>query len=286
MSERLSVIIAVGNAQAPWGKCLAALAGNAGPVDEVILVSNAPLIGPHPGVRTLQVVGALVPVLWERGIRETGGEWVALLSADCVPAPGWAEAIRTAHREDVAGVGGAIAITLGAGLSDRALHFCRYSRYMPPFARRETADFAADNASYKRAALVACEFLRSEGFWEPAIHAEMIRQGARLVVDPAIAVELHNSIRPSTFVWQRFKHGRQFGCSNAGEMSIIRRVARIIIAPLIPLVMITRVAREVIVRRRHAGWLVLASPVLALFFIAWAAGECTGYFKCQNPDSK
>lgn len=279
-TPRLSVVIGVASPAHRLEKCLNALAGS----DAEILVVSSLNSGfartfatAHPDVKMLSHPELhLVPELWERGIRASTGELVALLAADCVPAPGWVERIFASHRSGEAGIGGAIEI-VPAKLADWALYFCRYSRYMLPFAKSLVADFAGDNASYKKAALDLCARTRERGFWEPEIHAELLRHGLHLTIDPSIVVHLHNSQSVAEFLAQRFHHGRQFGRDRAARMAAGQRLLRIVSSPLIPLVLLKRVAREVLKRKRHVPQFLASLPLLAAFFLSWTAGEVAGY---------
>ena len=279
-ARRLSVVIGVASPAHRLDQCLNALAGSEA---EIIVVSSlAPgfartLAAAHPEVKMLSHPELhLVPELWERGVRASTGSLVALLAADCIPAPGWVERIFASHRAGEAGIGGAIE-NEPAKLADWALYFCRYSRYMLPFAKAPVADFAGDNASYKKAALDLCTQSRARGFWEPEIHAELRHRGMTLTLDPSIVVHLHNAQGVAGFLAQRYHHGRQFGRDRTAKMNVGQRVFRIVSSPLIPLVLLMRVAREVLKRKRHIPQFLASVPLLAAFFLGWTAGEVAGY---------
>ena len=148
-----------------------------------------------------------VPELWEKGINQSTGEIVAITTAHCVPDTNWIDAILRAHESNYVGVGGALENDPAAGLVDWAIYFCRYSRYMLPFQEVTVNDFAGDNASYKRWALDRCKDVRSNGFWEPFVHAKLKKEGLQLVMTPKIVVYHKKSFSLSGFLKNRFLHG-------------------------------------------------------------------------------
>ena len=251
---------------------------------EILLVHQSPddpaswASQPSPPVKKLHFPElALMPELWEQGIQESQGEIVALLSADCIPAPGWVEGILRAHKRGFSGVGGAIECDASSSLAGWAVYFCRYSRYMPPFAEHETDDFAADNASYQRKDIDQCMAARANGFWEPEIHAELARTGQKLSLDPGIIVHFRNSMGILEFVQQRFHHGMQYGRDRGAGLPPMKRLFYIARSPLIPLVLLKRIASRVIKRRRNMGRFICSLPLVSLFLLGWTLGEVSGY---------
>ncbi|MEC4888442.1 MAG: glycosyltransferase [Nitrospira sp.] len=288
----LSVVIGSHNAEASVAACLDAMQqqcaeGRA----EIIVVDNstdgttAIVTAQFPGVRLLSTAPEQwVPELWEAGIRASRGPIIALTTAHCVPDGEWMAEILAAHREsDAAGIGGAIENEASSGIVDWAVYFCRYAKYMKPFAPYYIHDIPADNASYKRWALDRCTDVRVSGFWEPDVHAKLIADGCRLLMTPRIGVRHMRSFTFRAFMRQRFWHGRQFGSSNARRLPAAVRLVHIVAAPLIPFLMLSRIARQVLRRKRHRAQLLLAMPVTLLFLASWAAGECTGYVAPTGP---
>lgn len=282
----LSVVIAAHNARASVAACLGALQKQcAGCRAEIIVVDNstdgtaAIVTARFPDVRLLLATPEQwVPELWETGIRASRAAIVALTTAHCVPDDDWMQEVLAAHDgSDYVGIGGAIESDASASLVDWAVYLCRYARYMKPFAPYVIHDIPADNASYKRWALDRCTDVRVRGFWEPDIHAKLTGEGYRLFMTPRIGVRHMRSFTFKDFMRQRFWHGRQFGSSNAMRLSAVSRLAHIVAAPLIPFLMLTRIARQVLRRRRHIAQLLLATPVILLFLASWATGELMGY---------
>jgi hypothetical protein len=283
---RLSVVIASQAAPPQAEECLTALSAQASASVAIVFVNNgtddtaAFVRQKFPQVRVLSVgARALVPELWEAGIRSTNAEIVALGTVDCVPARGWVAGIFNAHRRPVAGVGGTIACDPGAGVLDRAVYLCRYSAYMPPAHEGPVSDIAGDNASYKRMAIEECSDAWRRGFWEADVHVALARAGQKLWLDPSITVVFRNGFGFWEFVRQRLQHGMRFARDRSARLPWWERGLRVLVWPAVPLVMLLRVGQRTLARPSLRGGFATAIPILAVFFIAWALGEAVGYLR-------
>ena len=145
------------------------------------------------------------------------------------------------------------------------------------FEAFEVEDFAADNASYKRRDLDRVKDAMSNGFWETFVHKEMRRAGMSLLKSPEITVYHQRSFTFSAFMNQRFLHGRQFGETRAADMSAFRRLAFVLLSPLIPFIYLFRITRRVLSKNRNTVRFLMSFPILVLFLLSWSAGEFTGY---------
>src|SRR5262245_44265238 len=113
---RLSVVIASHNARASIEECLATLAAQAEPAHAEIIVVDKSTDGttdvtPSQSPRLKLGVkprSALIPELWSAGIRQSGGEIVAITTAHFIPDRSWLAQISHAHRDGQVAVGGAI----------------------------------------------------------------------------------------------------------------------------------------------------------------------------------
>jgi glycosyltransferase involved in cell wall biosynthesis len=284
-APRLSILVASHNGRDNIGLCLSALQGVLKSGDaEIIVVDNSSdgsseiVARQFAGVKLVQASkDKFIPQLWEIGIQQARCEIVATTTAHFVPEKDWVPQILKAHENAYAGIGGAIENEAGGGLVSRAIYFCRYSAYMLPFEERRVNDFAADNASYKREVLDKYEAARRNGFWEAAIHGQMVADGHELSLNPGIVVRHHKSFSFAGFMEQRFFHGRQYGTDRAKQFSTIRRAAYAVMSPLIPFIYLSRMTRRVMARRKNIALYLSALPVITAFLISWSAGELLGY---------
>ena len=125
-SHSVSVVIGSNAPPESLEACLAALEGQRGDGDEVLVyegaASPAALRERFPWARFVDRPGQLVPELWRDGIDAATGDLVALTIAQMVPAEDWlAEVRRQLERYDA--VGGAIDPGKGLRPTDWAEYF-------------------------------------------------------------------------------------------------------------------------------------------------------------------
>jgi len=280
----LSIVIGSQNARASIRQCLTALEGEHDDhTPEILVVDNSTdgtaeiVRADFPQVKLIVApADALMPELWETGIRQSAGEIVALTTSHFVPEPDWVKRMLRAHRSAYTAIGGAIENDPRGDLTDWAVYFGRYSAFIPPFAAAEAADIAGDNASYKRAAIDRYPDARRNGFWEPMVHDEMRRDGMKLLLDPSIVVRHTKSFTATGFIAQRFWHGRQYGSARAARAAAIKRAMYLLLSPVVPGLLFFRIARRVFAKKRHVAKFLLSSPILFLFLLSWSAGEASG----------
>ena len=296
MTPKLSVALAVhGNAThlSAWLDALAPqVAAHAEcecPLEVVVCHSDALAAGlrercdDSPWLRSVACAAdALVPELWRDGIEAAVAERVALAVVDCLPEAGWLAALLAADLETYSAIGGAIDCDGRADGVGLAIYLLRYARYARPFVACETfdtADLPGDNAVYDRAALLPLRADCADGFWEPEIHASLLREGHRLLRDPAIAVLHRNAYPALEFAGQRVAHGRRFGRQRALAMSPARRIVYLMLSPAVPLILGIKVVARALARRELRRSLLRAAPALGFFLLAWGAGEMDGVFQ-------
>src|SRR5262249_10678294 len=125
------------------------------------------LVSDEDNVRVLcNQQSSLIPHLWRDGILAAQGDLVATTTAHCIPAPDWVETLLGA---DLAGValGGTLENDPEADARSNAIFRLRYAAYASPQAKREVHELAADNAVYRRPALLRHKDLLPRRFWGP-----------------------------------------------------------------------------------------------------------------------
>ena len=285
LKPKLSVVLASQNARESAAECLREIENQRnGNQIEIVVVDNSTdgtqdiVAREFPQVKLIKAPKEkFIPELWGIGINESVGEYVAVTTTHFVPSENWIAEIIKIHESEYAGVGGAIENDERAGIVSWAVYFCRYSRYMPPFAEENTDDFAADNASYKRSSLERVKDAMQDGFWEVFVHKEMQKKKMSLLLTSDIVVYHRDSFTFSGFMSQRFWHGRQFGSTRAANVPGAKRIALVLLSPLIPFVYLYRITRRVFARKRNIDKYFLSLPVLFLFLVSWSFGEFSGY---------
>lgn len=282
---KLSVVLASQNACGSVSKCLNEIERQRNDESiEVVVVDNSTdgtqeiIAENFPEIKLIKApTGKFIPELWGIGINRSSGKIVAVSTTHFIPAKNWLVEILKLHQENYAGIGGAIENDESAGIVSWAVYFCRYSRYMLPFVRENVEDFAADNASYKRADLERVKSAMADGFWEVFVHREMLKEKMPLVLTPEIIVYHSDSFTFSDFMHQRFQHGRQFGKARAKTLTVSKTTALALLSPLIPFLYLYRISQRILNRKRNHLKFILSLPILFLFLVSWSAGEFIGY---------
>jgi len=281
---KLSIVVGVQHAQDNVVEILGALAPGLHPQVELLFCYTAAdpgvpaLVAAQPQVRVVRgPAGSLIPHLWRDGIMAARGERVATITAHCVPTADWVDRLIAADIDNTA-VGGVIENDANADAKARAVFLLRYAAFAPPETKRYVPDLAADNAVYRRSDLLRHDDLLRLGFWEPSFHSRFRAEGIRLLLDPALRIIHRNCYTAREFVAQRFAHGKEFGLSRGRGRSLARRLLLIFLAPgIFPVLMYRRVTgsrQKPELRKQLKG----AWVWLAIFTLAWAAGETCGYF--------
>jgi glycosyltransferase involved in cell wall biosynthesis len=282
---KLSVVLASQNACRSVSECLGEIEKqrNEGAI-EIIVVDNSidgtqdVIARNFPNVKLVRASkDKFIPELWGIGINQSAGDYIAVTTTHFVPSKNWIAEILKKQEAQYAGVGGAIENDDKAGLVSWAVYFCRYSRYMLPFADEDAEDFAADNASYKRDGLEHVKHTMENGFWEVTVHQAMKKEKMSLLLTPDIVVYHHDSFTFRGFIRQRFWHGRQFGSTRASSIPASKRAMLVLLSPLIPFIYLYRITRRVFTRKRNIDKYLLSLPVLFLFLVSWSWGEFNGY---------
>jgi hypothetical protein len=222
--------------------------------------------------------GSLVPRLWGTALLEARGAIVAVTITACTPAADWLDAIAAAYRHAPAdGIGGVIDCLPDAGIEDRALHFVRYTPYLPPVAAGPVLEIAGDNGTYTRGALEEWRaVIARDGFWESEFNRHIRARGGVLRIEPSIRVTHTRSYSLAAFTQQRFRHGRIFGRTRGEGLPLSRRVVGAAISPAVPIIMLLRAVSTISSRHRFDGRAMLAAPLAYWYFCCWAFGEDTG----------
>jgi len=281
----ISIVVAVLKGGTILGSCLAALEAQiSGIAAEILIVDGTKsgiVAGCSPGSGATRILRLPaqpeVPVLWQAGINASRGAVIALLVDSCIPGREWVQQILRAHQADCAVIGGAIDLAPTLGTVDSAIYFCRYSHYMLPFTAASLDDLPGNNCSYKRAALAGLQDEMADGFWETFVHRSMRARGDRLLCLPDILVHYVGSASGVSFLRVRFRHGCKFAARRAKELNSWQRTVRALAFPVVPFVMLSKIATRVWEKPRYRATFFSCAPLLLAFLTAWSMGECVGY---------
>lgn len=283
---RLSVVIAAWNGVASLERCLASLKGQARTQDtEIIVVSNfngtAPgrLEAEFPRFQLLRLPpDATVPVLRKTGILHSRGEIVALLEDHCTCGDAWCSEIVRAHDSENPVVGGPVENLSSDRLLDWAVYFYDYGKYMLPARAGQVGSLSGNNVSYRRSTLNEVADSFREGFHESVIHPELQHRGHRLYLQPSAVVYHQKSYRLGEAIGQCYHLARGFAGKRVSGASLPRRLAFVLGALVLPVLLPVRIILRTIGKRRHVRQLLLSLPYLLALLTSWSFGEFCGYF--------
>jgi hypothetical protein len=283
---KLSIVIGIEHAEDNLPDIVRALNPKAHPLVEFLFchalaTSKAlALVGKEPGMRVLRSApDSRIPHLWRDGMFAARGERVATTTAHCIPTVGWVEELLDIDLDQTAAVGGTIENDPRSDAKGSAIFLLRYSSFAPPQAAHEVLEVAADNAVYRRADLERHRDVLARGFWEPSFHHRLREEGLRLSIDPGLRVVHRNRYSARQFMRQRFAHGYEFGLTRASAWPFARRLAMLLLTPVLFPLLLGRILRRALANPVLRKELAAAWLWLPMFILAWIAGEGCGYLK-------
>jgi len=275
----LSVVVVDVDGMPALGECLGALGRQrGGPETEIIVVSRRGVAEELPGVRLVGVdAGTGIPAMRARGLREARGEIVAFTEARCLADENWLAEMVQAQRPGYAGVGGPVEPGGLRRLVDWAVYLCEYSGAMLPIPAGEVGGLPGNNAAYRRAALAQIDEAVFGHYWESFFQEELKQRGARFLSAPGMVVRKSKEFGFGYFLAQRFHFSRSFAGMRRARLSAAARAAYVLGSPLLPALMLGRIAGQVFAKRRFRREFLLSLPLLGAFLVSYTLGELTGY---------
>ena len=291
--KELSIVVASKNTQRTIQLCLEALVEQVQSDELEIIVIDASTDASAEIARRFKQIKlvqanpvCLVPELWKMGIEMTGGRSVAFTTANFIPASNWVAELRRLLQDDLAAIGGVFEKLVPDKISQWGIYFLRYASYLPSISPHLSTQLAADNAVYQRWVFEKYADLIEDGFWEHPVNRELKADGHSLFLTPALRVSMGYFSPPGDFFSQRFFHGRVFGAERAAQASPARRLFYILASPLIPLVLLLRVAQHVLKSNAQKFKFFFSLPWILYYLLGWSLGELSGYLIGKSPSKR
>ncbi len=211
------------------------------------------------------------------GIRRATAPLVVLAESHAFPAPGWAQALIEAHRQPWAAVGAVIG-NANPGVISWANLFVDYGRCVETASPASATYLPGHHTCYKREILLQYDSQLDEVMdSEILLHWDMRAKGYQLCLEQAARIYHVNISTLAAWLPERFYTGRRFAARRSRDWSIPKRLLYFGGSPLIPLVRVPRVVRDLLgstfPRRR---WPLILPPI-TIGLMAGAAGEMAGY---------
>lgn len=274
-------------------RCLDALARqqDAPPFEVVVaydpaLADVAALEGRYPQVRLVANAGQRTPLeLASRAIRESRGTRVLLTEDHCIPAPDWVARLLAAMAPGRAAVGGRVRVRPGTGPVDWAFYFVDFFRYAGAGRPGPAPSLTVCNVAYRREDLDALDVPWHELFHETAVNDGLRRGGGELWLDPRAEVSMQRHVRFADALRERYAFGRLFGCTRLDFSRPGARLAYVLLAPALPVLLLGRMAHKALTTPGLRRPFLTALPALTAMVLAWSWGEWLGYATRKRPDS-
>jgi glycosyltransferase involved in cell wall biosynthesis len=211
------------------------------------------------------------------GLRQATAPVVAFVEEHSYPDPEWAEALIKAHQQSWAAVGPVMRNANPERLISWADFLISYGRWVEPALAGVIDHLPGHNSSYKRQILLDYGAML-EGMLEAesVLHWDFGAKHYQLYLEPAAKTSHLNFERLSSWVSAQFHSGRLFAITRAKRWSLLRRLSYIGGTPLIPMVRLWRILRQLHHSRNQRHLLPWILPALILGLVVNAAGEMAG----------
>ena len=266
------------------GRCLEALHAQQGGVRLEVLVADR--CGPElrarvaerfPSARVLAALaGTTIPELRALALRSATAPSVAVIEDHVMVPPDWARRMLEARRQGAQVVGGGVANAATDRLVDRAAFYCEYGHMLGELPVGPAEWLTGNNTVYDRA-LIEGHAPLIERAWEDRLHAALRESGVTLVSRPDIVVghDMHYTVMD--YFEQRFHYSRSFSGARSREMPLPKRILFAGATVLLPPILLRRIVGSVWRHRAYRADLVRSLPTVALWTVAWAAGDAMGF---------
>jgi hypothetical protein len=225
-------------------------------------------------------VDGLVPLTAARaaGIRAATAPVVFLGETHTYPEEGWAEALIDAHANDWAAVVPGFGNANPSGVLSWAGFLIDYGPWLSSLEPQELSQIPTYNTAYRRAALLdlgpRLDLLLTSG---DELIVNLRAAGGRFVFEPSARINHVNVARPSAWVLERYLSGMLTANSRMERWSWARRLLYVLGSPLIPVVILSRVAGGVAAAHRAYSLPLAVFPALVMGAGVSAVGELVGY---------
>jgi hypothetical protein len=282
-APRMSVVVASKVGKPFIDFCLQSLEAKAVGAEVIVVVAGAreyahTLTADYPWARVIHSTGVTqVPALRRLGVQEARSAFVAIIEEHCSAAPDWlANAIRALESGRYGAVGGPVGDDGYRRLRDWVVYFLEYHGALPPAVSGETDNLNDANIAYQRSLLLDHIDLLDDGYWPMTLHPTLIAKGVKMLSAPGMIVHHRGPFDFGYYLRQRFLFSRAYAGVRAQKQPVWRRLAYVVLAPLVPFMMLARIARIVLRKGRRIPQFVATLPLLSVALVVMVAGEWLG----------
>lgn len=231
-----------------------------------------------PEVRVIDVTPeTTIPDMRAAAFRAATAPSVAVIEDHVIVPDGWAKALLAAQSASTPVVGGSVENAATGSLVDWAAFLCEYSHCIPPMPAGRVEWLTGNNIVYPRELLEKYRSVTESGGWENRLHDAFRNDGIPLTCHPEIVIghKMHYSF--GLYMSQRYIYARSYAGARVQGASFAKRLVMGAASFALPPLLYWRTISRIRAKGRHRAELVRSLPLLALFVVAWAAGEVVGY---------
>jgi glycosyltransferase involved in cell wall biosynthesis len=230
-----------------------------------------------PWTRVIKASEREVPALRRRGVDEARGELVAVIEEHCSAKEDWLHtAVAALSGNDYASVGGPIVDYNYDTLRDWVVYFCEYNDALPPVPEGETTELNDANIAYPRSVLIEHRDLLDEGYWPMTLHGTLLAKKHKFLSVPDMVVYHRGPFKFGYYLGQRYLFSRAYTGVRAQQRPVSWRLVYLLMGPLVPAMLLARMAQRVFSKRCRVGKFILALPLTVTALVVLVAGEWVG----------
>jgi glycosyltransferase involved in cell wall biosynthesis len=219
-----------------------------------------------------------VPELRRAGVEHAQGDVVAIIEEHCLADSDWLRRAVEAHASgDWGAVGGPVLDHAYPRLRDWVVYFCEYNGYLPPWQAGEVTDLNGANIVYRRDVLLEHKALLGSGYWEASLHPRLLAKGIKFRSIPDMTVRHRGPFNYGYYLQQRYWFSRAFAGHRAKNLPAAKRLMYLLAAPLIPALLLARMAGRVYQKRCRMNKFIESLPLVIPALAVYVAGEWVGY---------
>jgi glycosyltransferase involved in cell wall biosynthesis len=219
-----------------------------------------------------------VPELRAIGVEQAKGDIVAIIEEHCLAGSGWLHNVmKGLENPAYVAVGGPVVDHAYERLQDWVVYFCEYNGYLPPWTDGESHDLNGANIAYRRQVLLDHKDRLKQGYWEVALHPLLLKEGQKLRALSTMVVYHRGPFPFGYYLRQRYWFSRAFAGARTKALPASRRLAYLVASPLVPIILLARMATRVWQKHCHVDKFALSLPLLIPALAVYAAGEWVGY---------
>ena len=276
-------------------RCLEALSRQRDAPHFEVVIAAAPRLGNLAIVRERFPDAQIVPdenlpsplQLAARALAAAHGDVVLLTEDHCVPDSGWVRSMALTIDRHGSAVGGAVDPLSPELMTafDWAFYYVDFYKYQAPLSAGIADSLSVCNVAYRRSDLESLTEPWRESFHETRIHMALLKQGARLWMEPRATVRAGRRVNRTDALRERYSFGRYYACRRIEHPHQQARRWLAVGSPLLPLLLLGRMARASAREDRNARRFLRSLPDLATLVLAWSLGEALGYLTARGPET-